>query len=108
MTGVKFKGKGAECPTDRGPERMHGEGSCVLGEQRRGGQVRMAVVGQADFAKGIQQKILSVSFLMHAVSMAKEGNTSAVRLDAVCAGGFQTVMLSHQDAFKMQVPQLVL
>lgn len=31
--------------------------------------MRIAVVGKADFAKGIQQKILSVSLLMHAVSM---------------------------------------
>lgn len=66
---------------------MHMERGHVYWGAEKGGQVRMAVVGQADFAKGIQ-KILSQVFLMHAVSMAKEGNTSAVRLDAVCAGGF--------------------
>ena len=41
--------------------------------------MRMAVVGKADFAKGIQQKILLVSLLIHAVSMWKEGNTAAVK-----------------------------
>lgn len=35
---------------------MHGEGSCVLGEQRRGGQVRVAVVGQADFVRGYSRR----------------------------------------------------
>lgn len=37
VAGVKFKSKGAEGPTNRGPGRMHGERSCMLGEQRRGG-----------------------------------------------------------------------
>lgn len=38
--------------------------------------MRVAELGKSDFAKGTSQKILSVSLLIHAAFMQKEGSTA--------------------------------
>ena len=60
----------------------------------------MAVFGKADFAKGSRRFCQFLSLCMLFPCRRKEMLLLS-KLVAVCAAGFQTVTLRHQDPFKV-------